>query len=181
MTQPEPGRTAIPATPSGEPIDAPAFEALYQSHWPLLVDYLRFRIGPADAADIAADVFARAWSSRGQFDAARGDAAAWLWGIARNAARDCKRRARHDERLGESARADTDLETTAARRETMDRVATAVTQLRPIDQEIVSLRFGAGLKHREIGRLLGLAEDAAGQRLHRAVRQLRHLLEGSGP
>ena len=33
-----------------------AFEALYREHWPAVVDYLRFRVGPTDAADVAAAI-----------------------------------------------------------------------------------------------------------------------------
>jgi hypothetical protein len=36
------------------------------------------------AADLTAEAFAEALSSAGRFDAARGDAAAWLFGIARH-------------------------------------------------------------------------------------------------
>jgi DNA-directed RNA polymerase specialized sigma24 family protein len=39
---------------------------------------------------------------------------------------------------------------------------------------VLRLRFGAGLPHREIARLLGTSETNAAKVLHRALRKLRH-------
>ena len=60
LTTPE-----APLAPADSALSAEAFEALYREHWPAVVDYLRFRVGPADAADVAADAFAHAWKARG--------------------------------------------------------------------------------------------------------------------
>lgn len=65
--------------------DADAFGAFYRRHAPVLLGWLRKRTGHADlAADLAAETFARALEGRRGFDASRGDARAWLFGIARN-------------------------------------------------------------------------------------------------
>lgn len=65
--------------------DADAFGAFYRRHAPVLLGWLRKRTGQADlAADLTAETFARALQARRSFDPARGDARAWLFGIARN-------------------------------------------------------------------------------------------------
>ncbi len=65
--------------------DAEAFGAFYRRHAPVLIGWLRKRTGQAElAADLAAETFARALRGRGTFDSSRGDARAWLFGIARN-------------------------------------------------------------------------------------------------
>lgn len=65
--------------------DADAFGAFYRRHAPVLLGWLRKRTGHADlAADLTAETFARALQGRQGFDPARGDARAWLFGIARN-------------------------------------------------------------------------------------------------
>lgn len=65
--------------------DADAFGAFYRRHAPVLLGWLRKRTGQADlAADLTAETFARALQGRRSFDPARGDARAWLFGIARN-------------------------------------------------------------------------------------------------
>lgn len=64
---------------------AEEFGAFYLRHE---TDVLRFflrRVGGADlAADLCAETFARALESRGSFDPGRGEARAWLFGIARH-------------------------------------------------------------------------------------------------
>jgi RNA polymerase sigma-70 factor (ECF subfamily) len=46
-------------------------------------------------------------------------------------------------------------------------------QLSQRDQEVVALKYGAGLNNREIASLTGLGESNVGTLLHRAVHELR--------
>lgn len=158
-----------------------SFEVLYREAWPAVVDYLRFRIGPTDAPDVASDIFARAWAARRQYDPVRGAPESWLWGITRNAARDWHRDHAVPVRpLAESVAMEANLPERGARAETMAHVAAAVSHLEPIDQDIIALRFGGGLSHRDVGDTVGLSEAAAAMRLHRAIKRLRVALEGRG-
>lgn len=166
----------------GSVLSSASFEKLYREAWPTVVDYLRFRIGPIDANDVAADVFTRAWQARDQFDPSRGTAQAWLWGIARNAATDRLRSPpQAAEELSDTMSVDTGLAERGERAVRMARVAEAVADLDGIDQDIVALRFGGGLTHREVAELVGLTEAAAATRLHRAIKRMRAQLERSGP
>lgn len=166
----------MPNAPPASLSEAATFEALYRTAWPRVVDYLRFRIGPDDAADLAAEVFVRAWKARAQYSPDRGEPEAWLWGIARNAARDHRRASRPPMDLDDAA-AVADVAEHDARVEATARVAAALAMLEPIDRDIVALRFGGGLPFREVGAAVGLAEAAAATRLHRAIKRLRSLLE----
>lgn len=171
----------MPTTASRDgPVTPQAFEVLYRDAWPAVVDYLRFRIGAADAEDVAADAFVSAWAARSQYDSARGTAAARLWGIVRNAARASQRTRRGPTvpLTGAEAAAGPELVDRAARAETWARVESALARLKPVDREIIALRFGAGFSHRAIGEALGLTEMATAARLHRAVRRLRATFEG---
>lgn len=159
-----------------------AFEDLYRACWPVIVDYLRFRIGPAEADDVAADVFVRAWKARAQYEPARGEPTTWLWAIARNAAKDWLRRgAERSDPLDRSVALESGLAERGALAEAMSHVAAAIARLEPIDRDIVALRFGGGLSHRDIGATLDLSEAGAATRLHRAIKRLRRILEGRSP
>ena len=48
--------------------------------------------------------------------------------------------------------------------------------LRKSDQEILSLRYGAGLDNQEIADSLGISPNAVAVRLHRALKRLRSTL-----
>ncbi|RKQ93072.1 RNA polymerase sigma-70 factor (ECF subfamily) [Solirubrobacter pauli] len=65
--------------------DARGFAAFYRRHEDAVLGFHLKRTGSAElAADLAAETFARALEGRKRFDPRRGDAGAWLFGIARN-------------------------------------------------------------------------------------------------
>src|SRR3954468_12543775 len=65
--------------------DASAFAAFYRRHARPLAGFLLSRTGDADvAADLTAETFAAALAGLHRFRPERGDAGAWLYGIARH-------------------------------------------------------------------------------------------------
>lgn len=65
--------------------DARRFAAFYRRHEDAVLGYFLKRTRSAElAADLTAETFARALEGRERFDGRRGDAGAWLFGIARN-------------------------------------------------------------------------------------------------
>ncbi len=161
------------ALQSGRHLDEASFEALYLEHWSAIFNYVRYRLGPAEAQDIAAEVFARAWSRRAGFDPERGSPTAWLWGIARHATVDWARRQR---RHADPQALQPQLEGQAdalARNEERNALLGALKELGDDDREVIALRFGMGLGNREVARLLGLTDSNAAVRLHRALQRLR--------
>jgi RNA polymerase sigma-70 factor, ECF subfamily len=72
--------------------DAAAFGELYRRHASTVHAWFRRRIEWA-VSDLTAEAFAQAWLSRRGFrDEAEGSALPWLFGIARNVARESARR-----------------------------------------------------------------------------------------
>ena len=49
--------------------------------------------------------------------------------------------------------------------------------LRPADQEILSLRYGAGLNNQEIAEALNISGNAVAVRVHRALARLKEAVE----
>jgi RNA polymerase sigma-70 factor (ECF subfamily) len=161
---------------------ASEYDALYRSLWPAVVNYLRFRVGVADAMDVASDVFARGWAARNAYDRARGTPQAWIWAIARNLGTDQLRRPPpRTEMLEAGLAADGDLADERALADDVDRMLAAVARLGPEDREVIALRFGAGVAHREIGAMLGHEPGTVAVRLHRAIRKLRIALSEDQP
>ncbi len=155
------------------------FSRLYQGQLGPVLNYVRYRLGPAEAEDVTADIFARTWARRQEYDPRRGTAEAWLWAIARNATRDHLRRHRPAGReIPQHLAATQDPADEAGRREEWQQVQAALQRLRPIDREIIALRFGAGETNRAIAALLDLSEANVAQRLRRALRTLRRHLQG---
>jgi RNA polymerase sigma factor (sigma-70 family) len=158
------------------------FEALYVQEWEPVLNFLRLRVGPAEAADLAGEAFARAWAARGTYDPTRAPARGWLWAIVRHAAIDWLRQPDLEARLAAHAAAtDVDPEQALERIEDTHVLAAALGHLAPEDRELVALRFGAGHSNRHVADALGLSESNASVRLHRALRRLRQHLEQEGP
>ena len=154
------------------------FDSLYRTSASDVFAYAASLLHDRSAAeDVTAQAFERAYRRRASFDARRGSARAWLFGIARNAALDeLRRRSRlatlvadPEDPAAAGAFADDDAET-AARRAT---VRAALKALDPRDRELVALKFHAGLSNAEIALVLQTSESNAGTRLHRALTRLR--------
>jgi RNA polymerase sigma factor (sigma-70 family) len=134
----------------------------------------------AAAEDVTATAFERAYSKRSRFDAERGNARAWLFGIARNAALDELRRRGRDARMNAEPEDLADLGTLhpAERSELRLALAGAIGSLAGGERELIALKFFAGLSNAEIGRVLGTSESNVGTRLHRIINKLREALDG---
>ena len=59
------------------------------------------------------------------------------------------------------------------REEQVHRLLNAAATLRAVDQEVLSLRYGAGLGNMEIAETLKISANAVAVRVHRALRRLR--------
>jgi RNA polymerase sigma factor (sigma-70 family) len=64
--------------------EPPAFASIFDRHFEAVHGYVRRRLGPSLADEIAAETFTRAFDRRRSFDRARADARPWLFGIAAN-------------------------------------------------------------------------------------------------
>jgi RNA polymerase sigma-70 factor (ECF subfamily) len=150
----------LPREPLADP--APLIRRVYA--------YVAYRIGDGpDAEDVTSEVFERALRFRASYDAARGEPAAWLIGIARRCIVDAAARRQNVAEPLEVA-APGDLAEQSVRRLV---VRDAVHALGDRDRELIALRYGADLTAGQIGRLLGMRTNAVEVALHRALGRLR--------
>lgn len=157
------------------------FDRLYRSCRDDVYAYVASLLRDAGAAEeVTATTFERAYRKRSRFDPERGEARAWLFGIARNAALDeLRRRGRHAELAADPADlAAAPAEEGAAATERRLALSAALAALEPRERELIALKFFAGLRNREIAAVVGVSESNAGTRLHRAVTKLREACDG---
>ena len=155
--------------------DPRAFVAIFERHFESISRYLRRRLSRMVADDLAAEVFATAFSRRFAFDLDRPDALPWLYGIAANLLR---ARARMEQRelhalaqtgidpvgVGVSDSLDSALEPVLAR---------ALLELGPADREVLLLFALGDLGYEQIAVALGLPVGTVKSRLNRARRFVR--------
>lgn len=143
----------------------------------LLAFLLRRCPTPNDAADCMAETYRIAWEKRDRIptdDQAR----PWLFGIARNVAR---RERTRDARAEAVTR---ELVSVAEGPEMVtgpqdSPAAIALSELSPLDQEIVKMLAWDGLAPREVASILGLSPNAVRVRAYKGRTRLRALLAGS--
>jgi RNA polymerase sigma factor (sigma-70 family) len=139
--------------------------------------YVAYRMGDGpDAEDVTSEVFENALRYLDTYDPARGEPVTWLLGIARRCIAQAfvGRQAVAAEVPELVARGD--LESETVERLTL---AAAMRTLGERDCELLALRYGADLRARQIGELLGLNVSAVEVALHRALARLRQALEAA--
>lgn len=160
-----------------------AFEAIFDRHFRHVGRYVRRRLSPPVADDLAAEVFMTAFAARRSYDLSQPNALPWLYGITANLIR---RRARQEQQeLRAIARSEP--QAVAVADEPLDellrhivepRLARALLELKPDDREVLLLFAWANLGYDEIARALDLPVGTVKSRLNRARRVFRELLTG---
>ena len=161
--------------PPGDPLERPteAIRSIYA--------YVAYRIGPGhEAEDVVSETIERALRYRDSYTPSKGSPTAWLIGIAKRCLLDASR-VRLNPASGFEAADDwaDDVAGVAVRRIDLQR---ALARLDEREQELIALRYGAGLTAREIGEIVQLRPNTVDVTLHRALARLRRFLaDGSAP
>lgn len=129
------------------------------------------------AADALHDAFLRISQRAGQYDPARGPAAAWLAGVVRHAALDlARRRGRElpsdDPALGDTAVAPEALERVSMRADGR-RLRECLEELEEKNRAGIVLAFVHGLSHSQVAERLGLPLGTAKAWIRRGLLRLR--------
>jgi RNA polymerase sigma-70 factor, ECF subfamily len=166
---------------------ADGFEEVYDRHAAQVHAWARARVGE-HAADLTAEVFARAWLRRSRFrHESETSALPWLLGIARNVFRESLRKRRVEDaarrRLGmpRLLARDAALEAIDDRRSLSESERRALASLPARDRELLQLRVIEERPYGEIAVRLRCTPQAARHRVSRLLRQLQCTLGGQEP
>ena len=168
--------------------DAPSIEvdqgtttALYDRYAHIIFAYLRLHLSsPEDAEDVTLEVFLAALEHHNLAALSAQEQLMWLRRVASNKMIDIYRRTqRHPfvaldsvtERLYEDE--SQSPEHMALRKEHYQQLHTAISNLPKLQQQLLQLRFGDGLRFAEIAILLNKREDALRKLLSRTLALLR--------
>jgi len=158
--------------------DPAEFSGIFERHHSAVFRFIARRIGRQEAADLAADVFVKAFTLRNRYDLDRPSCLPWLFAIAGNVVGDRMRWLRRRDwsslpsgRFHDSfVIADADDRLVAAR--VGRRLNEALGRLSDVDRETLLLFAFDGLSYSEVGRVLGIPPGTVGSRISRA----RHLI-----
>jgi RNA polymerase sigma-70 factor (ECF subfamily) len=147
-----------------------------------LYSYVSYRSASREEAeDIVAMVFEQILAKFHTFNPKRGSLDTWIFSIARNALTDRHRyRSRHREHALEDyleLEADISLSDQFLKREELEQLRNYLGRLTEREQELLVLRYGAGLPHRRIGELMKMNEGNVAVYLSRILRKLHRFFE----
>lgn len=159
------------------PVDREAvFLALFDAYYGKILAYATRRLGPSAAEEAVADTFIAAWAA---LDDVPADPLLWLYGLARGAVANHRRRLLRSARLDERARS---LSSGPSNDDPADVVVwedtfvAALAQLGESDREVLRLVAWEGLTAAEAAAVMGCSSIAFKVRLHRARQRLRRFL-----
>jgi RNA polymerase sigma-70 factor, ECF subfamily len=159
--------------------DPDDFSAVYDRYVQPVYRYLYYRTGsPAEAEDLTSQTFLSALEALPRYRH-EGNFAAWLFRIARSKFIDHARRQQKQLPLTERYPAEgTDLLTQVVHTDEVARLSALIHQLDEDEQELIRLRYTAGLPFAQIAQILGSTENAVKKGLYRIVARLQSQLEG---
>lgn len=159
--------------------DPAAFSTLYHRYLMAMYRYVYFRVGSrAETEDLVSQVFLAALEGMPQYRH-RGYFAAWLFAIARRKIADFYRARQAqplDSLAGDASAEDDPLSQVIADQELRSLLALVARQPEK-DQELLRLRFAAGLSFDQIAALLKRSPAAVKMSLYRLLHRLEEQLE----
>ena len=164
-----------------------AFRRLYREiHDPVAAYVNRRVMNSADAEDITADVFQKFLLRLDSFDSGKGSVLTWIVSMTRHAVIDHHRRVRpvtvdSDEMAELLAGSRPGALHNLIQEEDLLRVQALLLKQSPLTREMFDLRFGQGLRIREVAAVVGIGHDAAKQRFARTLKELRVELRDDNP
>ncbi len=178
MTQEDQERSWLERARRG---DGEAIGELYRRYAHAVYRYVYYRLGDVEQAeDVTADVFVRALEALPRFRERGLPFSAWLYRIAAARVADAFRRKRRrpmEPLAGDLTESSAGPEEVAEERWRAEQLRRLVGQLPEIQQQVLVLRFVERLSHAEVARIIGRSEGAVRVMQHRALRELKRLLE----
>jgi len=167
-------------------LDQAALSWIYESYYPRVYSYLLLQLGEAQQAeDIASEVMLKVLEGLPKFRWRGAPFSAWIFRIARNCLIDHHRRRkrRNEVSLDLVDEAKSQDPTPQSRTEAADsywKLRKALQQLSEDQRQVIILKFAQGLDNKAIAKVLGRREGAIKSLQHRALQNLRRILEREG-
>lgn len=157
------------------------FSRLYEEYLGAVFNYCLFRVGDRQLAeDVTAETFEQAWRDRHRYDPERASFTTWLFAIARHRVVDRQRhlgRRTHVALDGQYEDKAPLPEEQIAKEARLARLRDLVQGLPEEHQELIALKFGAGLTNRRIAEVQSKNESAIGSAIYRIMQKLRQQWE----
>jgi RNA polymerase sigma-70 factor, ECF subfamily len=157
--------------------DIDAMRVLYESSFDCLYRYIRFKVSnDADAEDIVAEAFTKAFESIRQFKS-QSTFKTYVYTIAKNLLVDFYKKNSQTtiltEEFADSIQEEANSRVGSKVQKLLDHVKSVMTKLNSKENEVVTLRFISGLNVDDVSKSLGLSESNVKVLTHRAIQKIK--------
>ncbi|MEK7451662.1 MAG: sigma-70 family RNA polymerase sigma factor [Patescibacteria group bacterium] len=163
--------------------EAEAFGLLYDSYQPQIYRFIYLKVSHREEAeDLTHQVFLNAWQKINNYAFRGFPFSSWLYQIARNQVIDHYRVKKIVINIEEDEVADTETETIAElidKNLGVEKIRTIIGRLNPSHQDVIILRFIEDFSPKETAQILGRSETAVKLLQHRAIKNLKKILNVS--
>lgn len=158
-----------------------AFARIYDEYFDSIYRYIYFRLKKqGEAEDLTQEVFIKALNGIGSYKIGKTPFASWLFRIAHNQVIDYVRKTGKQQTTpleeAYSVAGSEDPVTMIEQKSEIEELSVAITELTPAQQEVISLRFIAGLPIADVARILGKSEGTVKALQFNATVSLRKLI-----
>lgn len=160
------------------------WDSVYKSELPRIYNFFLYKVGDREfAQDLTATTFERAWKLRSRYQTRIASLSTWLFGIARNVLKEHLRNSKitgqRSEPIfrSEELPSSVDIEKGIQQQQEKEHLRKILINLPEREQDLIALKYGAGLTNREIAKITNLSESNVGSILHRTVKNIRTRLE----
>jgi RNA polymerase sigma-70 factor (ECF subfamily) len=159
-----------------------AFAVIYEHYFSRVYNYIRYRIKDPDITDdLREDTFEAILANIKSYQPEKGLFATWAFTIARNTVSNYMRKQRFRnwfsiDIIRNISSSELEPEQCHLENEMHLDLLVAIEHLSTRDQDLLALKFGAGLSNSEISKLTGLNQNNLNVSVYRAVRRLQGLL-----
>ena len=171
----------------GEIFGADLFTRIYLQYCKPVYNFMRFRINDRyEAEELTSDIFEKIIAKYHTFREKKSNLEVWIFTIAKNTLNDyLRRRYRNKKLFAEftddipSVSIESDPQNILVLDEETSAVIESLAVLNKNEKSVVSLKYGGGLKNKDIAKILGLSEKNIGVILCRSMKKLRKNLEAN--
>lgn len=156
---------------------------IFESYYKRIFNYIFYRVYcQYTAEDLSSQVFEKVIRKIDTYTPSKSTFEVWLFAITRNVVNDYFRSQKKFkmisfDKIKELVSRKKDPEEMVIKSEGKDNLSKALNSLSAKERNIVALKFGAGLKNKEIAELLQKTESNIGIMIHRLLKKLKNEME----
>lgn len=162
------------------------FEVWYEKNFIALFNFVSFYVHDVNGAeDLTALIFEKALQKQKQYDPDKGTLSNWVYGIARNSIKLFFREQDYKKKLIKSLVLIENIqlykninnpEEVLEKKESFLIIINHIYSLSEKEQNVLALRYGAGLSYKEIAKQLNIKRSMVGVTLHRAHKTIKAII-----